>query len=94
MHGKRRKQMLQMEEHDSEVARLLALFRAEYEAAQWGLSGLAFGTSRHTFITAKMENMWKVHAELHDLVGDTAMAMIAEDLQQLPDEVGYQYCYE
>ncbi len=79
--------MLEIEEHDSEVARLLARFRAEYEAAQYGLSGLAFGTSQHKFITAKMENMWKVHAELHELVGDTAMAMIAEDLNQLPDKV-------
>jgi hypothetical protein len=79
--------MLEMEEHDSEVARLLARFRAEYEAAQYGLSGLAFGTSQHRFITAKMENMWKVHEELHELVGDTAMAMIAEDLNQLSDKV-------
>jgi len=79
--------MLEMEKHDSEVARLLARFRAEYEAAQWGLSGLAFGTSQHKFITAKMENMWKVHAELHDLVGDTAMAMIAEDLNQVSDNL-------
>jgi hypothetical protein len=87
MYGKRRKQMLETEEYDSEVARLLARFRAEYQAAQWGFSGLAFGTSQHEFITAKMENMWKVHAELHDLVGDTAMKMIAENLKQLPDEV-------
>lgn len=29
--------MLEIEEHDSEVARLLARFRAEYEAAQYGL---------------------------------------------------------
>ena len=79
--------MLEMEKHDSEVACLLARFCAEYEAAQRGLSGLAFGTSQHKFITAKMENMWKVHAELHNLVGDTAMAMIAEDLSQLSDDV-------
>jgi len=82
--------MLEMEKHDSEVAHLLARFCAEYEAAQRGLSGLAFGTSQHKFITAKMENMWKVHAELHSLVGDTAMAMIAEQLNQLPDEVEHQ----
>ena len=84
--------MLEMEKHDSEVARLLARFRAEYEAAQWGLSGLAFGTSQHKFITAKMENMWKVHAELHDLVGDTAMAMIAEDLNQVSDNLERPQC--
>lgn len=82
--------MLEMEKHDSEVARLLALFRAEYEAAQWGLSGLAFGTSQHKFITTKMENMWKVHEELHNLVGETAMEMIAEDLKKVPDEIEHQ----
>jgi len=84
--------MLEMEKHDSEVARLLARFRAEYEAAQWGLSGLAFGTSQHKFITTKMENMWKVHAELHDLVGDTAMAMISEDLNQVSDNFEHPQC--
>ncbi len=82
--------MLEIEEHDSEVARLLARYCAEYEAAQRGLSGLAFGTSQHKFITAKMENMWKVHVELHSLVGDTAMAMIAEELNQLSDEVEHR----
>ncbi len=82
--------MLEIEGNDSEVARLLARFRAEYQAAQWGFSGLAFGTSQHHFITAKMENMWKVHTELHDLVGDTAMAMLAEEWNQLSDEVEYR----
>jgi hypothetical protein len=80
--------MLEMEEeHDSEVARLLASFCAEYEAAEWGLSGLAFGSSRHKFITTKMENMWKVHEELQDLVGDMAMEMIAEKLDQSSHKV-------
>jgi hypothetical protein len=72
--------MLEMEAHDNEVARLLSRFRAEYEAAQWGLSGLAFGTSRHDFITAKLENMWRFHEELRKRVDDTtAMEMIAEN---------------
>ena len=82
--------MLEMEKYDSEVACLLARFCAEYEAAQRGLSGLAFGTSQHKFITAKMENMWKVHKELNSLVGDTAMAMIANELNQLSDEVEHR----
>jgi hypothetical protein len=43
------------QEQGSEVARLLKQIREEYAAAQQGLSGLAYGTSRHAFITAKME---------------------------------------
>ena len=46
--------MLGAEEHGSEVARLLLRISQEYEAAQRGLTGLAFGTSKHEFITAKM----------------------------------------
>jgi hypothetical protein len=41
----------------SEVARLRAQIEAEYQAAQRGLTGLAAGTTRHAFITAKMERM-------------------------------------
>jgi hypothetical protein len=76
--------MLALEEHDSEVAQLLARFRAEYEAAQLGLSGFAC-TSPHKFITSKMENMWRVHVELQALVGDAAMGMIVAEWNQLPD---------
>ena len=72
--------MLGANEQRSEVARLLAEIRAEYEAAQRGLSGLAQGTSQHEFITTRMENMGQIHTQLHALVGDTAIAMIADQL--------------
>jgi len=72
--------MLGAHEQRSEVARLLAQISAEYEAAQRGLSGLAFGTSQHEFITARMEHMGQLHSELHSLVGDIAIAMIADEL--------------
>ncbi len=48
----------------SEVARLLAQIREEYEAAERGLSGLTQGTSKHEFVTKKMENMGKLHSQL------------------------------
>jgi len=70
-----------MLEQQSEIARLLSNINAEYEAARMGLFGFASGTLRHTFINAKMENMSKLHEELHDLVGDKAMVMIAEVLE-------------
>ena len=74
--------MLGAEEQRSEVAQLLAQISAEYEAAQQGLSGLSMGTSRHDFITARMENMGRIHTQLHSLVGDVAIAMIADQLNQ------------
>ncbi len=43
----------------SEVAQLLQRLADEYQSAQWGLTGLAYGMSKHQFITAKMENMGK-----------------------------------
>ena len=39
-----------MQENTSEVARLMSRIASEYEAAQSGLSGLAYGTARHDFI--------------------------------------------
>lgn len=72
--------MLGANEQRSEVARLLAQISAEYEAAQRGLSGIAFGTARHAFITARMENLSRLHTQLQSIVGDAAIAMIAEEL--------------
>ena len=70
-------------EHGSEVARLLSQISAEYEAAQRGLSGLAYGTSQHEFITTRMEHMGKLHNQLQSIVGDVAIAMIADTLNNI-----------
>ncbi len=72
--------MLEAGKQRSEVARILAQISAEYESAQQGLTGLSLGSSQHEFITARMENMGQLHAELRDLVGDAAIAMIAVQL--------------
>jgi hypothetical protein len=77
--------MLEADKQRSEVARLLAQISAEYEAAQRGLTGLSLGSSKHEFITARMENMGQLHAELRDLVGDAAIAMIATQLDGVRD---------
>jgi hypothetical protein len=69
----------------SEVARLLEAISAEYEAAQRGLSGLAQGISEHRFITRRMERIGELHAELHTLLGDEAIVLIATQLNQTPD---------
>ena len=68
----------------SEVARLLAQIRAEYEAGRHEISGLSYGTSQHEFITARMERMGAVYRLLGGIVGNGAAAMIAEALDQSP----------
>ena len=75
--------MFRAQEQRSEVAKLLSQISAEYEAAQRGLTGLAYGTSQHEFITARMEHMGQLHGQLQLLVGDTAIAMIAEQLNNV-----------
>lgn len=77
--------MLEADKQRSEVARILTQISDEYDAAQRGLTGLSYGSSQHEFITARMENMSQLHTQLHDLVGDVAMAMIAEQLNGCPD---------
>lgn len=70
-------------EQGSEVARLLAEIRAEYEAAQNGLHGFAYGEAQHKFITARMNNIGQKHTQLREVVGDQAMGLIAETLEDL-----------
>ena len=72
--------MLKSHDQRSEVAHLLSQISVEYEAAQRGLTGLSYGMSQHDFITARMENMGQIHSELELLVGDAAIAMIADQL--------------
>jgi len=77
--------MLAAHEQRSEVARLLRQISEEYEAAQRGLVGLSYGTSQHQFITEKMERMGELHTQLHDIVGEAAIVMIADQLNAFPD---------
>jgi len=46
---------MSVNESKSEVASLMQRIDLEREAAQQGLTGLAYGTARHDFITARME---------------------------------------
>ena len=73
------------QEHGSEVARLLAQIRSEYESARLGFSGLASGTAKHDFITTKLETMGKLQGELETLVGDAAIALVVAQLETCPD---------
>ena len=74
-----------MQEHGSEVARLQQQIAAQYMAAKLGLEGLNVGTGRHDFILERQERVAFLHMELRVLVGDDAMALIAETCDNLPD---------
>ena len=78
--------MLDEQEQRSEVSRILTRIREEYEAAQRGFTGLAYGTSQHAFITTRMEHMSDLQSQLLDLVGDTAISLVADQLNSCPDK--------
>jgi hypothetical protein len=80
---KERITMLSYEGHGSEVAILLSKITAEYEAAQRGLTGLAYGIAQHEFISARMETMGQLHSELQTIVGDSAMALVVDALHNV-----------
>jgi len=74
----------QTQEGQSAVANILAQISNEYTSAKLGLQGLAQGTPRHAFITARMENMGKLHEALQEFVGNAAaMPLIAQRLDEL-----------
>jgi len=71
-----------MSENKSEVARVLEQIELEFQAAQRGLYGLAFGTAKHEFITNKMERMGKLHEHLKTMVGEEqAVKLLTETLE-------------
>jgi hypothetical protein len=71
-----------MSENKSEVAHVLEQIELEFQAAQRGLTGLAFGTAKHEFITNKMEQMGRLHEKLQTMVGEEqAVKLLAETLE-------------
>lgn len=63
---------------ESEVARLMREIDEAYQAAQWGLTGLASGRARHDFINVREEHIALCHQELTALVGpEQAIALVA-----------------
>ncbi len=70
-------------EPKSEVARLMRQIDLEVEAGKQALYGLAEGTARHEVITKRMETIGGFHEELEALIGEAAMPIIIEKLDQL-----------
>lgn len=71
--------------NQSDVAKLLYQIELEYIAAQRGLSGLS-ETARHAFITARMEQMGKLHEDLREVVGEDATRLFYEHINNIPEE--------
>ncbi len=69
----------------SEVAQLLQQVEAEYLAATRGMSGFA-ATAQHAAITARMENLGRLHENLRTIVGDDATRLFAERLDSISAE--------
>jgi hypothetical protein len=71
--------------NQSEIARLLDQIETEYIAAMRGISGLAV-TATHEAITARMENLGKLHEHLRAVLGDDATRLMSERLESIPTE--------
>jgi len=76
------------ERNESTIRDLLRTIDTEYQAAQLGLSGLALGTSMHSFISARMERIEGARRELVQLVGDedAASRLVIEQMNKSADK--------
>lgn len=73
------------QQRGSQVAACLRAIAEEYSAAQGGMSGYA-ETSRHAYITARMEKMGSLADELTEMVEgdrDRAMSLVIGCMQQV-----------
>jgi hypothetical protein len=74
-----------MQQNVSEVAAIREQIAVEHMAAKLGLQGLNVGNARHSFITARLENMGTLHEKLRGLVGERAIALVSETLDAVPE---------
>ena len=73
--------------NQSEIATLLSQIDAEYSSAQEALHGLASGSSRHDFISARMERIHTVSQRLIETIGkEEALPLIVAALDRLTTE--------
>ena len=76
-----------MNKQKSEVAQLLQQISLEYEAAGRGLMGLSAGSAKHSFITARLEQIGAYHEQLISLVGEVqATQLVIELAEHGPEE--------
>jgi hypothetical protein len=68
----------------SEISQLLSQIDAEYSSAQEALHGFAAGSSRHAFISARMQHIHLVGQRLIDTLGkDEALPLIIAAMDRL-----------
>ncbi len=75
-----------MNEQKSEVAQLLQWISLEYEAATRGLTGLSAGSAKHSFITARLEQIVTYHEQLVGLVGEVQATQLVIELAEQKQE--------
>ena len=71
-----------MNKQKSEVARLLQQISLEYEAATRGLTGLSAGSAKHSFITARLEQIGVYHERLVSMVGEVQATQLVIELAE------------
>jgi len=71
-----------MNKQKSEVAQLLQQINLEYEAATRGLTGLSAGSVKHSFITARLEQIGVYHEQLASLVGEVQATQLVIELAE------------
>lgn len=81
---------MELKSNQSEVVRLLSLIETEYLAAQRGLTGFAEG-AMHAAITARLENIGRLHEHLRAVVGEDVTRLLAERLESIPLETKKEY---
>jgi hypothetical protein len=75
-----------MNKQKSEVAQLLQQISLEYEAATLGLTGLSAGSAKHSFITARLEQIGVYHEQLVSLVGEVQATQLVIELAEQKQE--------
>ena len=75
-----------MNEQKSEVAQLLQKISLEYEAAERGLTGLSAGSTKHSFITARLEQIGAYQEQLASIVGEIQATQLIIELASQEQE--------
>jgi hypothetical protein len=75
---------MEQNNNQSEVSRLLQQIEHEYQGAQTALNAYAV-TAPHAFITARLEQIGRIHERLQQIVGEDAIRLVAERLEALPE---------
>ena len=75
-----------MSKQKSEVAQLLQQINLKYEAATRGLTGSSAGSAKHSFITARLEQIGVYHEQLASLVGEVQATQLVIELTEQKQE--------